>query len=62
MGAKYISDEEFDALSEDEQVQVLIDMVKDIPRDDLMMLKKVFLEITRVQRMLKEKESGTDSE
>ena len=31
MSEKYISDEEFDALSEEEQVQALIDMVKDAP-------------------------------
>lgn len=41
MNEKYISDEEFEALSEKEQVQVLIDMIKDAPHDELILLKNV---------------------
>lgn len=41
MNENYISDEEFEALSEKEQVQVLIDMIKDAPHDDLILLKNV---------------------
>lgn len=40
MTKQYISDEEFEALSEKEQVQVLIDMIKDAPHDELLLLKK----------------------
>lgn len=40
MSKNYISDEEFEALSEKEQVQVLIDMIKDAPHDELLLLKK----------------------
>ena len=62
MNKKYISDEEFDLLSEEEQVQALIDMVKGVPREDLPLLMKTFKEISRVQEMIKEKESGIDSD
>lgn len=62
MDEKYISDEEFDALSEEEQVQVLINIVKGVPREDLPLLMKSFKEISRIQGMLKEKEAGTDNE
>ena len=62
MSEKYISDEEFDALSEEEQVQTLIDMVKGVPREDLPLLMKTFKEISRNQGMLKGKESGIDCE
>ena len=55
MNEKYISDEEFDLLSEEEQVQTLIDMVKGVPREDLPLLMKTFKEISRIQGMLKEK-------
>lgn len=40
MSKNYISDEEFEALSEKEQVQVLIDMIKDAPHNELLLLKK----------------------
>jgi len=53
MGEKYISDKEFDALSEKEQVQVLIDMIKDAPRDELILLRKAILEISRIQNATK---------
>lgn len=43
------------------QVQVLIDMVKGVPREDLPQLMKAFKEISRVQGMIKEKEAGRDS-
>ena len=62
MDEKYISDEEFDALSEEEQVQTLVDMIKDVPHEDLSLLMKAFKKISSNQRMLKEKESGTDNE
>ena len=52
MDEKYISDEEFDALSEEEQVQELIDMVKDAPREDLVLLRTVFMEISRIKKIL----------
>ncbi len=39
MTEQYISDEEFDALSEKEQVAVLINMIKDAPRNELILLK-----------------------
>lgn len=55
MNKKYISDEEFDALSEEEQVQALIDMIQDVPREDLPLLMKTFKEITRIQKILEEK-------
>lgn len=55
MDEKYMSDEEFDALSEEEQVQALIDMVKDVPHEDLPLLMKTFKEITRIQKILEEK-------
>ncbi|MCM1387844.1 MAG: hypothetical protein NC231_10980 [Bacillus sp. (in: Bacteria)] len=55
MNQNYISDEDFDALSEEEQIQALIDMIKDVPREDIPLLMKVFKEISRIQEILNEK-------
>lgn len=46
MTEQYISDEEFDDLSEKEQVDVLINMIKDAPRDELILLKNTLDEIS----------------
>ncbi len=46
MTEQYISDEEFDDLSEKEQVKVLINMIKDAPRDELILLKNTLDEIS----------------
>lgn len=46
MSAKYISDEEFDALSEKEQVDVLINMIKGAPHNELILLKNALDEIS----------------
>lgn len=50
MNEQYISDEEFAVLSKDEQVQTLIDMIKDIPHDELMLLSRTLLEISEIQK------------
>lgn len=47
MSKNYISDEEFEALSEKEQVQILIDMIKDAPHDELILLKNVLDEMLK---------------
>ncbi|MDE7342242.1 MAG: hypothetical protein K2N80_17065 [Lachnospiraceae bacterium] len=47
MSKNYISDEEFEALSEKEQVQVLIDMIKDAPHNELILLKNVLDEMLK---------------
>lgn len=46
MSEKYILDEEFEALSEKEQVDVLINMIKDAPHDELILLKNTLDKIT----------------
>ena len=48
MDEKYISDEEFDTLSEAEQVQTLIDMVKGVPHENLPLLMKMFKKISNL--------------
>ena len=53
MNKKYISDEEFESLSESEQIQTFNHMLEDIPPDDLKVLRDVLPEITRIQNLLK---------
>ena len=52
MDDKYISDKEFESLSELDQVQVLKHIVEDIPHDDLIGLKDIFQEITQIQEKI----------
>ena len=53
MNNKYISDKEFASLSEAEQLQYCKDLVKDIPHEDMVMLKKVLPEISKIQQSFK---------
>ena len=49
---KYISEKEFESLSEIDQVRVLKHMIEDIPHDDLKGLKDIFQEITQIQEKI----------
>lgn len=53
MSKEYISVEEFESLSEDEQVETVKHMLEDVPREDLMMLKDVLPEIFQIQEILR---------
>lgn len=53
MSKEYISVEEFELLSEDEQVEIAKHMLEDVPQEDLMMLKDVLPEIFKIQEQLK---------
>lgn len=51
MNKEYISTEKFESLSEIEQVQTLNHMLEDVPREDLVMLKDVLPEISKIQKL-----------
>ena len=55
MNKEYISEEKFESLSDQEQVQALNQMLADVPHEDLMMLNDVLPEITRIQETLSRK-------
>ena len=50
MTEQYISDAEFKALSEKEQVDILITMIKDAPHNELILLKNTLDEISGIQK------------
>ena len=52
MNKDYISEEDFASLSDQEQVQALNKMLADVPHEDLVMLKDVLPEISRIQKNL----------
>ena len=55
MNKEYISEEKFESLSEDEQIETVKHMLADVPHDDLVMLKDVLPEISRIQETLSKK-------
>jgi len=52
MNKEYISDKKFESLSEAEQLQYFNDLVKDIPPEDLKMLRDALPEISKIQKIL----------
>lgn len=60
MNEKYISDKDFEALSEKEQVQVLIDMIKDAPHNELILLKNVLDEMLKFSTLENIEEAEPD--
>ena len=52
MNKEYISEEKFESLSDQEQVQVLKQMLAEVPHEDLVMLGDVLPEISRIQEIL----------
>lgn len=53
MNKEYISEADFASLSDQEQVQALNHMLEDIPHEDLVMLRDVLPEISRIQGVLR---------
>lgn len=53
MNKEYISTKKFESLSEDEQVETVKHMLEDVPREDLMILKDVLPEISKIQNQLR---------
>ena len=53
MDKEYILEEKFESLSELEQVQTFNRMLEDIPHEDLVMLKDVIPEISKIQKQLR---------
>ena len=52
MNKDYISEADFAALSDQEQVQALKQMLADIPHEDLVMLKDVLPKISKIQETI----------
>lgn len=52
MNNKYILDEQFDSRSEADQLQFFNDLVKDIPPEDLKMLRDALPEISKIQKII----------
>lgn len=52
MNKEYISEADFASLSDQEQVQALNQMVANVPHDDLVMLKDVLPEISKIQETI----------
>lgn len=52
MNAKNFSSKKFESLSEAEQLQFFNDLLKDIPLEDLKMLRDVLPELSRIQRLI----------
>ncbi len=52
MNKKYILDEQFESFSEAKQLQYFKDLVKDIPPEDLKMLRDTLPEISKIQKIL----------
>lgn len=55
MKKEYISEADFATLSDQEQVQTLKHMLEDVPHEDLVMLRDVLPEISRIQEILHDK-------
>lgn len=51
MNSKNFSSEEFASLSQAEQLQYFNELLKDIPLDDLKMLRDALPEISRIQQI-----------
>lgn len=52
MNAKNFSSKKFESLSEVEQLQFFNDLLKDIPIEDLKMLRDALPELSRIQRLI----------
>ena len=52
MNKEYISDKEFESLSEAEQLQYFNDLVNDVPPEDLKMVRDALPEISKIQEIL----------
>ena len=52
MNKEYISEKKFESLSDQEQVQILKQMLAEVPHEDLVMLKDVLPEISKIQKAL----------
>ncbi|MDE7247760.1 MAG: hypothetical protein K2N43_07720 [Lachnospiraceae bacterium] len=50
MNKEYLTDKEFESLSEAEQLQYFNDLVKDIPHEDFKMLREALPEISKIQK------------
>ena len=50
MNKEYISEADFASLSDQEQVHALNQMLADVPHEDLVMLKDVLPEISKIQK------------